>query len=723
MITGTENADKSVNSALTIAEYVSMNLVDWLPKNDTCVRGKGQTEVIIQCIFGGCLIVHEFKQQLVKGKSYSYPSLQVQGLTPASSNSFLYGCMAPDQFCLPKPSYLPKEYINRILSFVDAKKSSKVKKILKSSKCKISDFDIGIDIILKSINKYINSEADIRKIAQVIQSFIGRMHIASISASLGKSYAAITITGSGGHETYGFDLGKATKIDKSTNILESSCMFTNGHTESVTLYQGHHPCIAQHLVIQSDRRFEGDTADYKIAIRGLDSNHIVRFYKYAKEAGLPIVVNCTDGIDRTGILMVSLMMLDEFARNADNNFSIETEANQKIWLIDLIEQLKIARGPYFLRLEKDVIRAVVLGYLLIATYKQLEFERHLKETGDLNNKLLMLLNASDQMELTQLKNALVNIGDAITLNTKEQFYLQQWLLLVEERILLDEQFTLASQEKDTLVAVRSEKLTSHKKQNKRKTVFFDDAPISLFNQLLNQGFELNSVQRQFGKNAFNTAQVTFFCNQTSQNFEHLCLMIQLAPPLECNEIRSRLVEKGYSEKLVTLTGFLLKDKLVNSSNTPTLLSSWSINEKLKILKELKTHFKDHEMIDVIERSMIVTFRPEQVLDAIATAFKHVSKLSYGSFCNKALEHGLILNLKDDNTEFYVHPNAIPYLSKVAEGLAKVSSTGVTVETVELLQRQISVAMQSSSGLNKVLDDLAFQSVLKLDGLTLATNVL
>jgi hypothetical protein len=168
---------------------------------------------------------------------------------------------------------------------------------------------------------------------------------------------------------------------------------------------------------------------------------------------------------------------------------------------------------------------------------------------------------------------------------------------------------------------------------------------------------------------------------------------------------------------------LFKDKLVNSINTRTLLSRWSINEKLKILKELKIYFKDHEMIEVIERSMIIAFRPEQVLDAITTAFKHISKLNYGSFCNKALEHGLILNLKNDNTEFYVHPNAIPYLSKVAEGLAKVSSTGVTVETVELLQRQISIAMQSSSGLNKVLDDLAFQSVLKLDGLSLTSNTL
>lgn len=200
-------------------------------------------------------------------------------------------------------------------------------------------------------------------------------------------------------------------------------------------------------------------------------------------------------------------------------------------------------------------------------------------------------------------------------------------------------------------------------------------------------------------------------------------MMELGNHQEYMATQRKLVDIGYSNKLILLTGNLFKDKLVNSINTRTLLSRWSINEKLKILKELKIYFKDHEMIEVIERSMIIAFRPEQVLDAITTAFKHISKLNYGSFCNKALEHGLILNLKNDNTEFYVHPNAIPYLSKVAEGLAKVSSTGVTVETVELLQRQISIAMQSSSGLNKVLDDLAFQSVLKLDGLSLTSNTL
>jgi len=82
------------------------------------------------------------------------------------------------------------------------------------------------------------------------------------------------------------------------------------------VYQGHNKNIAQQMVMQSENFLQGK--DKKLCIAGDDVNTLVSFYQDTMGKGVPLAVNCKDGIDRTGMMMVGLQMLHEHNQGNDD---------------------------------------------------------------------------------------------------------------------------------------------------------------------------------------------------------------------------------------------------------------------------------------------------------------------------------------------------------------------------------------------------------------------
>lgn len=366
-----------------IAFYVGKQCPDWiLEKIKQPSVEEGARVVSIQRVVGGQVVIGVVQQKLVRGSGYSYPSKQVQGLTKVSRCPLLFGSMAPDQYILPKSSKIPEFYLKRILELYDFQ-DEKTKIIMreKLSALELKEHGRAYDSVISSLESIpVKISKDTNwAIAQILQAYFGNEYMQAIVQSATKSrYAAITISERRLTETSGFDL--PLNLDKIPTSEKSPyhVNYENGTIPRVIVYKDDkNPYLTEHMVIQSSRDLDKEQKfRSRLTIDGNDFKYIVNIYLSSIAANIPLIINCQDGIDRTGIMMVAIALLHNHYQNPTKSFTLQSEAYQREYIIALIESMRMDRGPFFLRSENDIVRAVLLGYSLIATQKLQEAEIH-----------------------------------------------------------------------------------------------------------------------------------------------------------------------------------------------------------------------------------------------------------------------------------------------------------------------------------------------------------
>lgn len=474
----TKKTEEERSAFLANALYAAQNTSDWVWKvAGNPPKGKSKNLDAVQLI-GVTLIVEDSPINVTTGNMFAYTSYYlsnqagkistinpqnpnisaIQGLSGVAANPLLYGTMAPDQYILPTPQNLDDTTINLILDALNKNNKEITNLEMLQSELRIPLFtDVAqnfgpLDEIKAIVNKYISSPLtqDENKVvvSASIQTFIGKQHVIKIAENISENnpqrYAAISIAGKGQSEGIGF------------NAFHSENQEINAHKTgeghpTVAWYKGKNTDpLSDHFIIQSKsdigiRVEEQKPIAGEINITGSDFDQIVMFYEETMAKGIPVAVNCTDGVDRTGMVMVALQMLHHSVNlksQFNQDFSALSEHGQQSQILNIIEGLKKDRGPAFLRSTKDVAIAVMMGYTLISTKNQMDFEAKIKEKTDIYPNLNKLLAKKPPNEPDVLLSDLNElIGD---LTSPEKEVAEKLLNLVEKRVNSNNDFILTN---------------------------------------------------------------------------------------------------------------------------------------------------------------------------------------------------------------------------------------------------------------------------------------
>lgn len=440
---------------LRIGEYVSRNALARSVSGSTQVEGKeGQLDVSVEGLFAGTFVMDAKASERMMhsvGK-FSYPvqsDLPLQGLSrmPDSGQPpMLHASIAPDQYSSGIERSLEEVDIDGLIKDLPVEHHEKAKTVLKDIKFKVAD---RLDSLIQSAfsaNKLPKVSAKaIDVVRDKYAPQVGAAHVAKVAEQVhgGQPYAVISLSGENLSEVIGFGLNKDSKPKEASShtVSESKKVILSATTPTVAVYEGHNPNIASHLVVQSDRTFQAEKM--KLALYGSDMEMLTRFYNdNVVAAKRPIVVNCTDGVDRTGIVLLAMTMLHEFTNG--NDFTKLSDQEQKEHIIGILAKMRSqeGRGPFFLSQTHDVARGVVLGYGLIAAQRQLAFqiEQEKKITHPILKQIIMEKNQDPADSLAKIKG----IIDTLTGDNKR--IAEEYVSLLNERINIDAQFLLASSE-------------------------------------------------------------------------------------------------------------------------------------------------------------------------------------------------------------------------------------------------------------------------------------
>jgi protein-tyrosine phosphatase len=523
-------------SELDVATYVMANIPSWLPSSDLPLRGGPIKEVKIQCLLGDQLVIDEFSQELRKGFSYSYPAtMKVQGITPVTDCPYLFATMAPDQYIVAQAMSLSDEDFQSIEGLsLDKFQIETLKRI------KFTCLDDDTYLQFRSAVPDMSEQA-LSKIVQKIQALIGDQHIRAIAheiSSLNK-YNAITLTEHRLAETAGFDIPQNVhQFTVSVQSLDSVNATINGDKakiERVKIYKDHHPCLIEHMVIQSDRAIANDEEhNYRLALDVTDMPLLVSFFDRTIGKGLPVVINCTDGVDRTGILIVAYTML---YLSMQNDFTKLSEMEQKKFMMNLIGKLRLDRGPYFLRQEADIARAVMLGYTLIATKKSMNDEYS--------------------------------------------------SVLVEKRDSLCRDFSLVNEDfKESYINILKNKMVNSKAY-KAKRYPIMEAPIEVYNALVKKGLDIGLYEKN-NKNIYRFAVNTFLSNPCVKNLIALKELLNLGGQYARSSMCLELVELSYP---INFINYLIK--IFDDERNKKQIKEEIKNEMSKLSNTERTAYKDN----------------------------------------------------------------------------------------------------------------------------------
>jgi hypothetical protein len=483
-------------SEIDIALYVMANTPSWMPISKDPIKGGPAIEVNIQRLLGDQLIIEEFTQILKKGFSYSYPfDTNVQGLTKVTDCPYLFGTMAPDQYILAEPIKLI-DIENLDALFEDKSQFERLKNLT----CNALDdeFYQQLKIAVPDLSREIE-----KKLAKKIQATIGSEHIRAISQYLKHPYNVITITEDLLSEAAGYNIPDNVNVftvsEQSAETVEAIIDDKKAHIERIKIYKGHHECLLEQMLIQSDRAIGEDKRFVlRLALADLDMPRLIGFFDRTIGKGFPLVIHCTDGIDRAGILEVAFTMLYQYTQNDFTQLGV---SEQRQFLINLIEHLRIDRGPYFLRQEADIARAIMLGYTLIATKKA----------------LIKTWEKAKEIALTKD----VDFDKAMEIAEKDMEVLD----LVDKRKSLSRDFALINanhkkdkkdkESEDAYIHQMVVKMVNKKSRNDLP-YYIEKAPIEIYNNLISKKLAISSYQKD-GKNIYHFAVNTYLENPVEKN--------------------------------------------------------------------------------------------------------------------------------------------------------------------------------------------------------------
>lgn len=571
---------------LAIAEYVARNIPVWTVATDNLPdRGKGAETVKVAKVMAGTLITETIDMPLVKGQMFWYASKDIQGLTPATASGnppTLFGTMAPDQYLLADNVALNSDpqaidaLANALTDLIVSKReelvtaedrialNDRVKSELMQADLKFKDptdsklWD-NLSRIASNHGGSIAGRADAQKISPALQSIIGKKHVTAIADSVGvgdpKQYAVLTIIGADGSEAKGFGLQQATVLSNAKMAKVSTFAHGDVDVPTISLYQGHDSHIERQLVLQSNgsvQNAQGQAVPGKLNFANSDLAHLLDFYHatMGRNPPIPVAVNCTDGIDRTGMTMVALMMLNAFAKN---DFTAMSSAEQQKILINMIDGLKQDRGPFFLKGIEDTAIAVAFGYALITAQKQLDFEKDLQSEVALDSRIKALLTDKIVAEPDKLLTALKLLSREPDLSQKDSQQLNKWIELVADRTHAYEQFSIINNPKSELSkkidAIPKGPVSSHGSSALKGLFELEKAPISHFIKLLDADFDLNTIRYQ-GKGIHELAIERVLADPSDENLAELKAFSDKSGKEGQEIMQNYLEEKGYPKDLV-----------------------------------------------------------------------------------------------------------------------------------------------------------------------------
>ncbi len=497
-------ADTQAVKITDIAKKVALNSPVWLIEADKPKRGNEPTSMTVVRVIGDVAIDRK-EGPMQTGMQYTYPvTTKVHALTRLSSQPALFATMGPDQFLSKEGVGLHDDTINRIVSLFQSgnnlspatveKLKSELKALTlnelypswKPQEGKSKGFEEVIKVLASN-----GLNADSKNIANIgllLQADLGGRHVALVAQEIGvgepKRYAALTIAGTKRSETSGFGIDRG-RVSEGMASLHTTILQDKSVVPTASVYVDHNQNISQHLVLQSGGEIEGKPTT--LAFYGSDLDHIVNFYLSNKAAGVPIVVNCTDGIDRTGMLVTAIAMLNEYNKDKTKDFTKNTTLIQEKRLLQIIEELRQDRGPFFLRGNEDIAIAVTLGYALIATQKQLEFQKSLESKQDLPPLLKSILDQSKQIEPEALQ---VKLDEALDkLNAEDAQIAEDWLSLVTARVAANSEYLKANRKgeyKDSFDSLPRSNMADGDWAKLRKPISFSD-----FASLKKKGIDVN----------------------------------------------------------------------------------------------------------------------------------------------------------------------------------------------------------------------------------------
>ncbi|MCS5709331.1 hypothetical protein CC99x_010480 [Candidatus Berkiella cookevillensis] len=571
---------------LAIAEYVARNIPVWTVATDNLPdRGKGAEIVKVAKVMAGTLITETIDMPLVKGQMFWYASKDIQGLTPATASGnppTLFGTMAPDQYLLADDIVLNsdpeaiKALASALAGLIISKQKESVEdkdKLEEKIVAELRQADLQFkdptdsklwDKLSKIASDHggsISGRAEAQKIAPTLQACIGKKHVAAIANSVGvgdpKQYAVLTIIGADGSEAKGFGLQERTVLDNQKKAQVST--FGHGDIEvpTISLYQGHDPHIERQLVLQSNgsvQSAQGQAVPGKLNFANSDLAHLLDFYHatMGKNPPIPVAVNCTDGIDRTGMTMVALMMLNAFRKD---DFTALSSVEQQRILINMIDGLKQDRGPFFLKGIEDTAIAVAFGYALIAAQKQQDFEKNLQSEMGIDPRIKALLTDKIVAEPDKLLTALKLLSRETDLSQNDSHQINRWIELVADRTHAYEQFSIINNPKSELSkkidAIPKGPVSSHGSSAVKAAGMFEleTAPISHFIKLLDSEFDLNTIRYQ-GKGIHELAIDRLLTDPSDQNLAELKVFSDKSGKEGQKIMQNYLEEKGYPKDLV-----------------------------------------------------------------------------------------------------------------------------------------------------------------------------
>lgn len=502
---------------LDIAAYVAMNCCKWETPVEVgaYMDPHNAQSFTMRRHVGGNLVLDEVQLDMQRGKGYVYHTDGIQGLTRMSPTDIgepaLYATMAPDQYVLPNPQPLPDETVERVLKEIlpedlDAAKYADIKaRVSKIVFKEPIQFSVEMEQVLKQEFDIRYQSSDRLKADRILQKVPGIEHVKGIRDIAGPYYA-ITLGGRRFSEFEGFDDRGRTQSYESAAVVDENM-------RAMRIFNADNPetaDIQKHMVIRSDSEtierpgYHQQALKEKLTIMDDGFEQMVGLYNDAKKNQKPIIVNCTDGIDRTGVTIMALATLKHFEQNP--GFLEQSPIEQKHALVGLIEQLRKQRGPAFFAGEEDITRGVALGYALIATQKLLQFETTLPQ--DL--KYLIpeeRTNASYGLLLNKLNDI-----------SPSQPEIEQWKQLLEERLKAEASFQIANDSDSKFT--KDIEHGKPKRDIKQDAVPIEKASIRQLLESKQKGFDLSYIIKD-GKNINQIALLAVLRDQNPNNIKML----------------------------------------------------------------------------------------------------------------------------------------------------------------------------------------------------------
>jgi protein-tyrosine phosphatase len=615
---------KVTSDILANAKYVATNTSDWLWQDSSSLPNDKATssDVGVARVIGGKLLVEEATRNVTKGHSYNYVSyyqsesgkltektsasdneyVPVHGLTAVSASPLLFGSMGPDQYILPSPIKLDEVTINNILAIFEEKRRDELRGKLEALEIKDAE-NHTLGRVLDLVSPLTREQT--QKVYPQVQAFVGKQHVKMVANVVAdsKQYAALSIAGKGQSEASGFiHFHKNDKNIQSHKTVEGN--------NSVAWYQGENDDpLLHHFVIQS--KSDGvRVADAKepikgeLNIAGSDFDQIVNFYEETMAKGIPVVVNCTDGIDRTGMLMTAMMILHQYnvGMNEGKDFTALSQTEQQMRILDIVESLKRDRGPAFIRSTHDVGIAVLMGYTLIATQKQKKLESELLAMNDLDPRIKSLIQANHEPDLLVRK-----IEEIIpTLDGNNLGSANQLLELVRNRsdanILflntnnhtsdlhndfdnIDKHKAVGDDGSKSLPVKLSADGNPIKMTSGKVTYSPESAPFSVFVELIKEGVDPKMVLKD-NKSMYHFATQALLKNTSLENLKQMAELIKNGKKPAMLAVEQTLIENKMDQRLIGMALQVLENKK-SVKSIKSELSSIGTAERAQLLQQLE----------------------------------------------------------------------------------------------------------------------------------------